>query len=118
MDNETTLAELKQWMQTFVDERNWQKFHNAKNLATSISIEAGELMEHFQWLTTEEVVKGEGFDKQEVSDELADVACYVLSLANALDIDLSEAIRSKMVKNRAKYPASNGTDTTALNPPA
>lgn len=92
-------------MQAFVAERHWQRFHNAKNLSMSMAIETAELMEHFQWLTTEEVVAGTGFDLEEVSDELADVACYVLSMANALDIDLSSAIHQKMAKNRLKYPA-------------
>lgn len=104
-DTSTTVQQLKNTMRDFVDERNWQRFHNAKNLSMSISIEAAELMEHFQWLTTEEVVRGQGYDLSEVEDELADVACYVISLANALNVDLSSAIARKMVKNRLKYPA-------------
>ena len=103
-DQESTIQDLKDLMRKFVAERNWQEFHNAKNLSMSISIEAGELMEHFQWLTSEEVVAGKGYDLREVQDELADVACYVLSLAGALKIDLAAAIEGKMVKNRLKYP--------------
>ncbi|MEZ6137162.1 MAG: nucleotide pyrophosphohydrolase [Pirellulaceae bacterium] len=103
-DTETSVSELRQIMREFVAERNWQKFHNAKNLTMSLAIEAGELMEHFQWLTTEEVEAQQGYDLAAVSDELADVVCYALSLANALEIDLTAAITSKMVQNRLKYP--------------
>ncbi len=103
-DSTTTVAELKSIVQQFVDERNWRKFHNAKNLSMSLAIEAAELMEHFQWLTTDEVVAGEQQDLAEIADELADVTCYALALANVLKIDLAQAVSSKMVKNRQKYP--------------
>lgn len=103
-DKQTTVAELREVMRLFVEQRSWQKFHNAKNLSMSLAIEVGELMEHFQWLTTDEVVAGESFDRQAVGEELADVICYALSLANALDIDISQAVTHKMVKNRIKYP--------------
>ncbi|MEC8555895.1 MAG: nucleotide pyrophosphohydrolase [Planctomycetota bacterium] len=106
-DQTTTVHELREWMRDFVAERNWERFHNAKNLSMSLAIETGELLEHFQWLTSDEVVAGEGYDLQEVKDEMADVACYLLSLANALDVDLAQAIEKKMVKNRSKYPAEN-----------
>jgi len=103
--NETVLA-LRQAMQAFVDERDWGQFHTPKNLAMSIAIEAAELMEHFQWLEVPESVT-RGHDparREQIADELADVCCYVLSLANALDLDLSSAVRSKLVKNAEKYP--------------
>lgn len=118
-DEATRVSELKQVMQEFVDQRQWQKFHNAKNLSMSLAIEAGELMEHFQWLTTDEVVQGHGYDIAEVSDELADVVCYALSISNALHIDLSDAIRRKMIKNRGKYPPENSqrTGDTQQPPP-
>ncbi len=103
-DRQQTVAELRGWMREFVRERNWEHFHNGKNLAMSLSIEAGELMEHFQWLTSDEVVDGRTLDLKGIRDELADVICYALSLANALDIDISQAIADKMVKNRLKYP--------------
>lgn len=103
-DSTTTVNELKAVVQEFVDERNWRKFHNAKNLSMSLAIEAAELMEHFQWLTTDEVVAGEQQDFSEIADELADVTCYALALANVLKIDLATAVNGKMVKNRIKYP--------------
>ena len=104
MDDKTTISQLKATVQEFVDERDWRRFHNAKNITMALSVEAGELMEHFQWLTTSEVVAGQGYAKSEVEEEMADVACYLFSLANALEIDLTQAIQSKMVKNREKYP--------------
>ena len=104
-DSRTTVDELRQIVRTFVAERHWEKFHNAKNLSMSIAIEAAELMEHFQWLTTDETLSGEGQDLAEIADELADVTCYVLAMANVLNIDLTQAVTRKMVKNRIKYPA-------------
>jgi len=103
-DSTTTVAELKEVVQQFVDERKWRKFHNAKNLSMSLAIEAAELMEHFQWLTTDEVLAGQQQDFNEIAAELADVTCYALAIANVLKIDLAQAVNSKMVKNRLKYP--------------
>jgi len=105
-DDQTSVAQLKRMMADFVAERRWQPFHDAKNLSMAIAIEAGELMEHFQWLRSdqlEQVVSSGELD--EIGDELADVMCFVLSLANVLGIDLSSAIERKMVKNATKYPA-------------
>ncbi len=104
LDGQTSVSELKEIVRTFVAERNWEKFHNAKNLSMALSIEAAELMEHFQWLTAEQVACGDAYDRQAVADELADVTCYALAIANALDIDLSSAIVKKMGDNRRKYP--------------
>ena len=105
-DQDTTVADLRQAMQQFVDERDWGQFHTPKNLAMSLAIEAAELMEHFQWLTVEDSID-RGRDERHrgaIADELADVCCYLLSLSNALGIDLSEAVRAKLVKNAVKYP--------------
>ncbi len=106
-DETVTIAQLKHAVQAFVDERDWGQFHKPKNLAMSLAIEAAELMEHFQWLDVDESVE-RGRDpvhRGEIAEEMADVACYLLSLANALGIDLSAAIREKLVKNADKYPA-------------
>ena len=109
-DQYVTVDQLRDVMRQFVRERQWEKFHNAKNLAMSLAIETGELLEHFQWLTTDEVVAGQALDRAGIADELADVLCYALSLANTLDIDIAQAIHQKMAKNRIKYPAtSNAT---------
>ena len=106
-DHETTVAELRAIVQEFVDERDWQQFHSPKNLAMSMAIEAAELMEHFQWLTIAQANKvAEDREAVEAAgEEVADVLCYLLGMANQLDLDLSEALRAKMVKNRQKYPA-------------
>ncbi len=106
-DTQTTVAELRELMQAFVDERDWQQFHSPKNLSMSLAIEAGELMEHFQWLTVEESCKlpSDPAARNAIGEELADVLCYALSLANAMKLDIATAIRQKMVKNAQKYPA-------------
>ena len=105
-DQTTTLAELRTLVREFVDERDWQKFHTPKNIAMALAIEAAELMEHFQWLTPDQSreVADESRKLGEVAEELADVVCYALALANELKIDVSEALDGKMEKNRRKYP--------------
>ncbi|MDG1872596.1 MAG: MazG-like family protein, partial [Mariniblastus sp.] len=70
-----------------------------------LAIEAAELMEHFQWITTEESRLLDEQAKAEAGEELADVLCYALAMANELDLDISSTIQAKMVKNREKYPA-------------
>lgn len=106
-DNSTTLADLRREVQAFVDEREWRQFHSPKNLAMSIAIESAELMEHFQWLENAEAkaVRDKPEAMQQVREELADILCFALSFANALEIDVSTALREKMVKNAVKYPA-------------
>jgi len=106
-DHQTTVAELRDVVRQFVDERDWHQFHSPKNLSMSLAIEVAELMEHFQWITTDEAWQvGRVEDKrQPIREELADVLCYVLALANELGIDLSSALADKMVKNARKYPA-------------
>jgi len=106
-DSTTTVAELRDLVRRFVDERQWRQFHTPKNLAMSISIEAAELMEHFQWLTAEQsaAVAADADKRHAVGEELADVVCYALALANALDLDLADCVAKKMIRNAAKYPA-------------
>ncbi len=106
-DAETTVAALREMLRQFVAERQWEPFHTPKNLAMSLAIEAAELMEHFQWLTPEQAqAVGQHPERlSEVADELSDVLAYCLALANTLELDLSDSLRAKMVKNRQKYPA-------------
>jgi len=107
-DAQTTVAELRELIDQFVDERDWQQFHSPKNLSMALAIEAAELMEHFQWIDIAES-RRVGDDPErlaEIAEELADVLSYSLALANSLDIDLSTTIRQKMVKNIEKYPAN------------
>ncbi|MEM9352992.1 MAG: nucleotide pyrophosphohydrolase [Planctomycetota bacterium] len=105
-DSVSTVAELRDLVRRFVDERDWNQFHAPKNLTMALSIEAAELMEHFQWLGVEESrCVGERPEvMRDVEEELVDVLSYTLAIANALDIDLASTIHAKMEKNARKYP--------------
>ena len=105
-DHETTVAAMKEFVQHFVAERDWEQFHDPKNLSMSIAIEAAELMEHFQWLRSDQLrdLKRDSEVMAQVQEELADVFCYVLAFAAEMGIDLCASLDSKMVKNRKKYP--------------
>ena len=105
-DENTRINDLKLLVQQFVSEREWEKYHSPKNIAISITLEAAELLEHFQWSppAPEEINEQK---KQEISDELADVLAYAFSLANKLDIDIATAMTEKMKKNRLKYPTED-----------
>ncbi|TWU65776.1 MULTISPECIES: nucleotide pyrophosphohydrolase [Crateriforma] len=117
-DETTTIAELKQVVDRFVSEREWHAFHNPKNLAMSLSIEAAELMEHFQWLTQDEAdaVIGQPENRHEIGEEIADCLAYLLSLANVMNLDLDQTLRRKMVKNAAKYPVETSRGVARPNP--
>lgn len=108
-DQGVTVGELREAVQRFVSARNWEGYHNPKNLAMSIAIEAAEIMEHFQWGTIDEgraLVRDEE-TRVEVADELADVMIYCLSFANATGIDVSEAIVKKLARNEDRFPITN-----------
>ena len=90
------MEELMKDLIKFQSERDWKQFHTPENLAKSISIEAAELLEHFQW--------NKEYDKDEVVDELADVLNYCFLMANALDVNVKEIILNKMEKTAKKYP--------------
>lgn len=104
-DSTTTIQQLKDEITQFADERDWEQFHTPKNLCMSIAIEAAELMEHFQWTRPEEVAAFDDAKKLEVQEELADVVAYCIAFANTMDIDIAQAFKQKMVRNREKYPA-------------
>src|SRR4249920_639759 len=106
-DTTTTVAELRQLVADFVAERDWSQFHAPKNVSMALAIEAAELMEHFQWLTTEasRELAADPEKLAEVGEELADVIGYSFALANELGLDISSVMRAKMVKNIQKYPA-------------
>lgn len=95
------MDELIKKIISFRDERNWKQFHNAKDLALSLSLEASELLENFQWKSSEQAVIN-NFD--DIKDELADVLIYSLTLANDLNINIEQAILNKIKKNAEKYP--------------
>jgi NTP pyrophosphatase (non-canonical NTP hydrolase) len=88
----------------FRDERDWLQFHNHKDVALSLVLEAAEVLEHFQWKKPGEIEAHAKACKDEIADELADVAMYLFELADNLGIDLPQAIDAKLVKNAAKYP--------------
>ena len=90
------MDDIKKELLMFQKERDWKKFHTPENLAKSISIEAAELLEHFQWQKE--------YDENEVAEELADVLIYCLYMADAMDFDVKEIILNKMGKNALKYP--------------
>jgi NTP pyrophosphatase (non-canonical NTP hydrolase) len=101
-----SLQHLAQQLTQFAQDRDWQQFHAPKNLASAVVVEAGELLEHFQWLT-EEQSRSLSPDKREaVGAELADVLLYLVQLANALGIDPIAAAQAKIKLNALKYPVS------------
>ena len=88
----------------FRDARDWKQFHNPKDCALSLVLEATEVMEHFQWKSLVEMEKHIKDNKEDVADELADVLYWVLLMSNDLDIDIVKALEKKNKKNAAKYP--------------
>jgi len=92
----------------FRHERNWEQFHNPKDLAISLSIEASELLENFQWKGSQEALEA---NMENIKDELADVLIYSLMLAHDLDLDVSEIIHNKVQKNAKKYPVEKAFGT-------
>lgn len=88
----------------FRDARDWSQFHNPKDVAISLSLEAAELLEHFQWKGTDEIEKHLKTNKNDVSDEIADLLYWVLLLSHDLKINIASALRTKIKKNEEKYP--------------
>ena len=105
-DKQVSISLLKRMVKDFVEERNWGKYHNSKDIAISIALEAAELMELFQWKGQQEVLEMlKDQDKLvRVKEELADIMILCLNMANVLNIDVSQAITEKIDKNKAKYP--------------
>lgn len=106
MDEQMTIASVKKQVSQFRDARDWLKDNTPKNLAISISIEAAELLEHFQWKTDEQIRQAvrDRAKKNQISDELADVLILCLGLSDVMGIDISEAIEAKLRKAAEKYP--------------
>ena len=98
------LHELRDAMRQFAAERAWEPFHTPKNLAMALAGEAGEVIEHFQWLTAEQSMALPPATREEVAFELADVLLYLVRLGDVLGIDLADAARRKMVLNARRYP--------------
>ena len=98
------LTDLRDRLRAFAAERDWDQFHNPKNLAMAVAGEAGELVEHFQWLTFEQAAHLPRATRDEVALECADVLLFLLRLCDKLDIDLAQAARKKLALNAKKYP--------------
>lgn len=100
-----TLDSLTEQLRAFAQNRDWDQFHSPKNLSMALSVEAAELLEHFQWLTEHESLNLSASQHEQVALEMADVFIYLLRLADKLDIDLLEIAQRKIVLNEQKYPA-------------
>jgi NTP pyrophosphatase (non-canonical NTP hydrolase) len=108
-DETTTVQTLRDAVDAFVAERDWRQFHNAKDLAISIAIEAAELLEEFQWQDASEVAQAaaDPSARERARLELADILIYCLALSNTLDLDVSQAITDKLALAGSKYPADD-----------
>ena len=100
------IEKLQQRLREFAAERNWEQFHSPKNIAMALSVEASELLEHFQWLTESQSASPESVNRDEVATEIADVQIYLTMLADKLGIDIEKAVEEKIEANGAKYPPS------------
>jgi dCTP diphosphatase len=115
-DRTVSIDALKSVLKRFRDKRDWVKFHDPKNLAEAITIEASELLELFLWkspIEIERMIKVDKPFRKEIENELADVFCFALNLANALDLDVSTIVQRKIRENGRRYPVqkSRGTAT-------
>ena len=99
------LEELRIRIANFAKERDWDQFHSPKNLAMALIVEAGELLEHFQWLKQSESFELSEDKLEAVAEELADILVYLVRIADQLDIDLISATDKKIEANELKYPA-------------
>jgi NTP pyrophosphatase (non-canonical NTP hydrolase) len=98
------LDDLRTAIREFIAERNWEQFHSPKNLAMALSVEASEIVEHFQWLTEERSRNLPPETLADITEEIGDVMIYLIELASALGVDPVEAARSKLEINKQKYP--------------
>lgn len=111
MDKKTTIEELKKQVKKFCEDRNWDQFHNPKDLAIGIATEAGELLERFRFKSDHDMDALMNSDaKNAVEEELADILYFVLRFAQMNDIDLSDALTKKIRKNDEKYPIEKAKD--------
>ena len=103
-EGEDDLSSLRDRLRDFAAARNWNQFHSPKNLAIAISVEAGELLEHFQWIEDNESHAVPADKMPKIKEEMADVMLYLIRLADVLNIDLTQAAKSKIVLNGERYP--------------
>lgn len=100
----TDITDVQKRIVDFRDNRNWKQFHNPKDMAISLSLEAAELLEHFQWKSSSEISKHIAAKKEDVANELSDILYWVLLMAHDLNIDIMAASLKKLAINEAKYP--------------
>lgn len=108
----TDIQALQAALRAFASEREWEQFHSPKNLATALSVEAAELLEHFQWLTEEQSRSMPDDKRDAVAEEVADVFLYLLQLSDKLGIDPLDAARKKLQINALKYPVERAKGTS------
>lgn len=99
------LEELRDLIQNFVDERDWDQFHTPKNLSMALSVEVAELLEHFQWLKEGTHTELSNDAVSQIRNEVADILIYLIRFADKMEIDLEQAVREKLILNNEKYPA-------------
>ncbi|MEI8324933.1 MAG: nucleotide pyrophosphohydrolase [Betaproteobacteria bacterium] len=107
------LQSLTQSLRDFAAARDWEQFHSPKNLASALSVEAAELLEHFQWLSDAQSANLKDPKRAEVAAEAADVLLYLLQLCDKLHIDLVQAARAKLIANGEKYPVDRSKGSSA-----
>src|SRR5215207_6306456 len=100
------MDDLRDAVRRFIEERDWEQFHSPKNLAMALSVEASEIVEHFQWLTEEQSQNLPPEKLAEIREEIGDVMIYLIELAYKLGIDPVEAAKAKLAINEQKYPAA------------
>jgi len=105
-DSKTTIEELKETVRKFCEERDWDQFHNAKDLTIALSIEVSELLEIFRWKSLDEVEQLflDNKKREEIEDEMADIFYFLLRIAQKYEVDLSGSLERKMEKNKSRYP--------------
>ncbi len=108
-----TIEEVQAALRRFRDERDWMQFHNPKDMAAALAIEASELQELFLWKTGDEVEALVSSKREQISDEIADVAAFLFELSDNLKIDLGRAVLAKLEKNELKYPVDKARGSSS-----
>lgn len=106
-DQDTSVEEMKKWIQKFCEERNWDPYHGPKDLAIGLVTEGSELLELFRFVNEDQAARmmKDPEQRQKIADELADSLYFILRFAQMFGFDLSQAVEDKLVKNAKKYPA-------------
>ncbi len=108
-----SIEEIRKIIVEYVRERDWEQFHNPKDVALSLVLESSEVLEHFQWKSPEEMASYVKSNRDDIGEELADVLYWVILLSHYLDLDLPAAFIKKMEQNRKKYPVEKAKGSHA-----